>query len=131
MNKIDDILERLKGQQPEIDDPDALTDRIMDSLPDLEPSEEPQRSARVVSMRRRWMAAAASILLIIGMGTVLMKETGVSSQEPVASRDTHINAQPLPSHLPTVHKAIVRPPIVRKAIVRSPTACKTIPCPGR
>ena len=70
MNKVDDILERLKGQQPVIGDPDALTDRIMDSLPDWEPSEVPQRSARVVSMRRRWMTAAASILLIIGVGTV-------------------------------------------------------------
>ncbi|MBQ8948714.1 MAG: hypothetical protein IJ059_02875 [Prevotella sp.] len=81
MNKVDDILERLKGQQPVIGDPDALTDRIMDSLPDWEPSEVPQRSARVVSMRRRWMTAAASILLIIGVGTVWVKETGVRSQE--------------------------------------------------
>ena len=38
MNKIDDILEQLKGQQPAIDDPDALTDRIMESLPAPQPS---------------------------------------------------------------------------------------------
>ena len=40
MNKTDDILERLRGQQPMIDDPDALTDRIMGSLPDLEPAQQ-------------------------------------------------------------------------------------------
>ena len=36
MNKTDDILERLKGQQPSIDNPDELTEQIMaklDSLP--------------------------------------------------------------------------------------------------
>ena len=40
MNKIDDILEQLKGLQPTIDDPDALTERIMSSLPDLESEAE-------------------------------------------------------------------------------------------
>ena len=29
MDKIDEILERLKGEQPVISDPDALTDRII------------------------------------------------------------------------------------------------------
>ena len=74
MNKIDDILESLKGQQPMIDDPDALTDRIMNSLPDLEPSlEETEPShqeeggkAHIVSWR--WpaiLAVAASVAVAL------------------------------------------------------------------
>ena len=70
MNKIDDILESLKGQQPMIDDPEALTDRIMSSLPDLEPSlqdaglspQEDEGKARIVKWR--WpaiLAVAASV----------------------------------------------------------------------
>ena len=70
MNRIDDILYSLKGQQPMIDDPEALTDRIMNSLPDLEPSQQddesrPQKDedkARII--RWRWpaiLAVAASV----------------------------------------------------------------------
>ena len=94
MNKIDDILEQLKGQQPVIDDPDALTDRIMASLPEQEaqpvaanaqPAAEnaaetvAENAAETVELRwqnhRRqhvrlwgWLSIAASILLIIGIG---------------------------------------------------------------
>ena len=75
MNRIDDILEQLKGQQPVIDDPDALTDCIMDSLPDLEPTAEngSERTARTVRLWQ-WLSIAASILLVIGIGTTLMKK---------------------------------------------------------
>ena len=70
MNRIDDILDSLKGQQPMIDDPEALTDRIMSSLPDLEPSLQDEESgpqkdedkARII--RWRWpaiLAVAASV----------------------------------------------------------------------
>ena len=73
MNKIDDILEQLKGQQPVIDDPDALTERIMASLPDEEPA-TPENGGMA---RRRplwqWLSMAASLLLIIGIGTTLMR----------------------------------------------------------
>lgn len=73
MNKTDDILERLKGQQPVIDDPDALTERIMSNLPDIGEGTG-QGKARVVGIRWRWMAIAASILLIIGMGVTLIPQ---------------------------------------------------------
>ena len=42
MNKIDDILNSLQGQQPIIGDSKALTDSIMESLPDRAP-EHPNR----------------------------------------------------------------------------------------
>ena len=71
MSKTDDILERLKGQQPLIDDPDALTERIMSSLPDIGEGTG-QSKARMIRIRWRWMAVAASILLIIGIGVTLI-----------------------------------------------------------
>ena len=88
MNKTDDILERLKGQQPMIDDPDALTERIMSSLPDLEPSRqdaEPSRqedegSARIVGWR--WtaiLAVAASVAVALLMVWPKQEQT---PQEP-------------------------------------------------
>ena len=68
MNKIDDILERLKGQQPMINDPDALTDCIMDCL---EAQHQPQPKARTIHLWRR-LSIAASILFTIGIGATLM-----------------------------------------------------------
>ena len=70
MCDINDIFERLKGQKPVISNPDELTDYIMDSLPDISEATEPT-GARVVKMRW-WMAAAASLIIIIGIGTIWM-----------------------------------------------------------
>ena len=74
MSEIDDILERLKGQRPVISDPEELTDRIMDSLPDISETTEPQK-ARVADMRW-WMAVAASLIIIIGIGAIWMFDSG-------------------------------------------------------
>jgi hypothetical protein len=79
MNKIDDILEQLKGQRPVIDDPDELTERIMESLPEQEAQPTATTEGTKPGMRRqnrhtqtvplwRWLSIAASILLIIGIG---------------------------------------------------------------
>ena len=55
-----------------IDDPDALTDRIMNSLPDLEPyPQEDEGKAGVISIRWRWVAAAACLLILLGVGGTL------------------------------------------------------------
>ena len=87
MNNIDDILERLKGQQPVISDPDELTDRIMDSLPDLDAAAR-QPVARVVKMRWLW-TAAASLIIIIGIGTIWQfNHTTTPSQEIVAKAES-------------------------------------------
>lgn len=90
MNKIDDILEQLKGQQPAIDDPDALTDRIMESLPEQEvqPTAEMQQlnhRTQTVAMWR-WLSIAASILLIIGIGTTLMKKERTSDSGSLVAK---------------------------------------------
>ena len=79
MNKIDDILEQLKGQQPAIDDPDALTDRIMESLP------EQEHRTQTVALWR-WLSIAASILLIIGIGTTLMKKERTSDSGSLVAK---------------------------------------------
>ena len=69
MNYKSDILDRLKGQQPVIDNPEELTDSIMNSLPEQDaPVEKQERRSRLVPMAWRWVAAAACLLLIIGVG---------------------------------------------------------------
>ena len=90
MNKIDDILEQLKGQQPAIDDPDALTDRIMESLPEQEvqPTAEMQQlnhRTQTVALWR-WLSIAASIFLIIGIGTTLMKKERTSDSGSLVAK---------------------------------------------
>ena len=90
MSDINDIFERLKGQKPVISNPDELTDFIMDSLPDISEATEPT-GARVVKMRW-WMAAAASLIIIIGLGTIWMFD----------------NEQPKPQRL-TAHHSVVTP----------------------
>ena len=90
MSDINDIFERLKGQKPVISNPDELTDLIMDSLPDINEATEPT-GARVVKMRW-WMAAAASLIIIIGIGTIWMFD----------------NEQPKPQRL-TAHHSVVTP----------------------
>ena len=90
MNKIDEILEQLKGQQPAIDDSDALTDRIMESLPEQEvqPTAEMQQlnhRTQTVALWR-WLSIAASILLIIGIGTTLMKKERTSDSGSLVAK---------------------------------------------
>ena len=64
MNKTDQILERLKGQQPVIDDPDVLTERIMSSLPELT-TEQPKPTRQIRLYIVSAIAAAASVLLLL------------------------------------------------------------------
>ena len=64
MMKIDEILSRLQEQQPDVSNPDELTDRIMDSLPDL-PTEQPKPARRIRLYAASAIAAAASVLLLL------------------------------------------------------------------
>lgn len=64
MMKIDDILNGLQGQQPEVSNPDELTDRIMDSLPDL-PTEQPKPARRIRLYIASAIAVVASVLLLL------------------------------------------------------------------
>ena len=64
MMKIDEILSRLQEQQPDVCNPDELTDRIMDSLPDLH-TEQPKPARRIRLYIASAIAAAASVLLLL------------------------------------------------------------------
>ena len=68
MMKIDDILTQLQGQQPVIDNPEELTDSIMNSLPEQDDIVTKEHKSRLVPITWRWVAAAACLLIIIGIG---------------------------------------------------------------
>ena len=68
MKKIDDILNSLQQQRPVISDPDELTNRIIDSLPDLDcPKAKPAKRVRIYIATV--VAIAACIMLLIMLTT--------------------------------------------------------------
>jgi hypothetical protein len=79
MMKIDEILNRLQEQQPDVCNPDELTNRIMDSLPDL-PTEQPKPARRIRLYVASAIATAASVLLLL----TLHYSEGPTSLEAVA-----------------------------------------------
>ena len=79
MMKIDELLNRLQEQQPDVSNPDELTDRIMASLPDL-PTEQPKPARRIRLYVASAIAAAASVLLLL----TLHYSEGPTSLEAVA-----------------------------------------------
>ena len=69
MTQMDDILERLKGQQPMLENPDEMVDSIMANLPDREEqgtgSEvQEDRKGHAFLTALRIITSAAAILLI-------------------------------------------------------------------
>ena len=62
---MDDILERLKGQQPMLENPDEMVDNIMANLPDRE-DDLPKKDAKqhTILVVLRTITSAAAILLI-------------------------------------------------------------------
>ena len=68
MKKIDDILNSLQQQRPVISDPDELTNRIIDSLPDLDcPKAKPAKRVRIYIATV--VAIAACIMLLVMLTT--------------------------------------------------------------
>ena len=85
MNKTNDILEKLKAvEQPAIDNPDALTDLIMSSLPEQDASqkEQPQKPHAILIALRIISSVAA--IYLVGLFFYLQ-------QEPVAKVETAYN----------------------------------------
>ena len=65
MTQIDDILDRLQGQIPTLDNPDEMVENIMASLPDREddlPKKATKQHAILIVLRT--ITSAAAILLI-------------------------------------------------------------------
>lgn len=73
MNKIDDILDKLKMQQPSVTDEEAFIDSIMDSLPDLNddgletkdenPETDTEKTSPLIIMLRTLSSLAATFLI--------------------------------------------------------------------
>lgn len=68
---MDDILERLKGQQPMLENPDDMVDSIMVNLPDREEQEtrsevqeDRKRHAFLIALR---IITSAAAMLLIGL----------------------------------------------------------------
>ncbi len=86
MTQIDDILDRLKGQQPELENPDEMLESIMANLPDREGqetrSEEPESAKPHLILRvLRTVTSAAAILLI---GLFIYVNQPVTTEAPRA-----------------------------------------------
>ena len=66
MNKTNDILERLKAvEQPAIDNPDALTDLIMSSLPEQDaPQKKRSNKPQAILTALRIVSSIAALYLI-------------------------------------------------------------------
>ena len=102
MMKIDELLNRLQEQQPDVCNPDELTDRIMDSLPDL-PTEQPKPARRIRLYIASAIAVAASVLLLL----TLHYSEGPTSLEAVADLRQGV---PTPGKAPADSREGVPPP---------------------
>jgi len=118
MMKIDEILSRLQAQQPDVCNPDELTDRIMDSLPDL-PTEQPKPARRIRLYIASAIAAAASVLLLL---TLHYSEEPTSEYVAADSRE----GVPAPGKAPADLRE--RVPAPRKAPADSREG---VPAPGK
>ncbi len=89
MTKIDDILDRLQKEQPVIDMPDELTDRIMNSLP--ERKGDPTGGQKT---KKAWLytiigSVAASVVLLLSLH-YLSTDNG-ERQSPMLAQHTNVN----------------------------------------
>ena len=83
MKKIDDILNSLQQQRPVISDPDELTNRIIDSLPDLDcPKARPAKRVRIYIATV--VAIAACIMLLVMLTTNMDTR---ENEKPIALND--------------------------------------------
>ena len=118
MMKIDEILSRLQEQQPDVSNPDELTDRIMDSLPDL-PTEQPKPARRIRLYVASAIAAAASVLLLL----TLHYSEGPTSLEAVADLRQGV---PTPGKAPADSREGIPTPGKAPADLR-----ERVPAPGK
>ena len=82
---MDDILERLKGQQPMLENPDEMVDNIMANLPDrevqgAESDDREDKKAHTLLIALRIITSAAAMLLI-GLFIYVNLPTEMASQQ--------------------------------------------------
>ena len=124
MSNIDDIFGRLKGQKPVISNPNELADRIMDSLPDTSETTETGK-ARVVKLCW-WMAVAASLIVIIGIGAILMFDNGQPEPQATADNSVVSPTSKVIADLKSVTKNRVdlKSPVTKKADIEKPKSAE-------
>ena len=83
MKKIDDILNSLQQQRPVTSDPDELTNRIIDSLPDLD-CQDAKPAKRVRIYIATVVAIAACIMLLVILTTNMDTR---ENEKPIAQND--------------------------------------------
>ena len=83
MKKIDDILNSLQQQRPVISDPDELTNRIIDSLPDLD-CQDAKPAKRIRIYIATVVAIAACIMLLVMLTTNMDTR---ENEKPIAQND--------------------------------------------
>ena len=68
MNKTNDILEKLKAvEQPAIDNPDELTDMIMNNLPEQDaPQKEQPQKPQAILIALRIVSSIAALMVSFG-----------------------------------------------------------------
>ncbi|MBO4724157.1 MAG: hypothetical protein J5596_02405 [Bacteroidaceae bacterium] len=76
MNKTEDILERLKGQMPQVPDSDFLTQSIMSAVT--------AKSGKIVPMWFKVLRVVSSAAAIFLIGLFI----GLNSQKPVSASET-------------------------------------------
>ena len=84
MDKIDDILERLSAQQPDIDNPSELTDRILANLP--ERREAPHRQEEATSQTYRFLTllrvvSSIAAIWLVGLFLYVNKPVSVTQRK--------------------------------------------------
>ncbi len=85
MNKTEDILEKLKAiEQPAIDNPDALTELIMNNLPEQSAPQEVHASKSHAILIALRIVSSMAALYLVGLFFYLQ-------QEPVAKVETAYN----------------------------------------
>ena len=119
MNKTDEILDRLKGMQPVIDNPDELTDSIMNALPE-------QTDGKTATKVRMWpyivsFVAAAGLLLLLSMGfhkNVATEPATLAQKETVRQVETPANV--LRDTIKVVEKLVLARNVKAKQTTEAP-----------
>ena len=115
MNKTDEILDRLKGMQPVIDNPDELTDSIMNALPE-------QTDGKTATKVRMWpyivsFVAAAGLLLLFHKNVATEPAT-LAQKETV--RQTGTPARVLRDTIKVVEKLVLARNVKAKQTTEAP-----------
>lgn len=95
MTQIDDILDRLQGQMPTLDNPDEMVENIMASLPDREddlPKQATKQHAILIVLRTITSAAA---ILLIGLFIYVNQPVKTEAQNAYAYTTDHPHSSTL------------------------------------